>query len=907
MDHFHGRLCKPQPQMRGCFRALWIRGFQPRPGAGGNIIFTEANSFMKRLLFSCQEAVISDLGKFSRELFGLFLIFIAALLCLSLFSFSATDPSFNYVQSGSPEAANLAGLLGAYIAGFLNDIMGAGALVWPAVFAFFGLSFLSAKYIMRWWRWCGLFLLTVCALVFFSAFDFSIGDLSGGGIAGGALYKDGLRYLSPFGTFIIWLFLFLIGIQLVFNFSWPSALAMACAWLSAKFFSPEMKRRAQALKEKLGPASLYWPKKFPDFAEKIKLPSLEPLKSFFKRLKKPALLNNKNNDAFGARPEESAPARSFPDIKILPAAPGEKSSYESAPAFTRLSGKSAVDEAYDAPWGGSPAAAEPDIERGRAAGHYLEPQEARGPEHASTSHYEPREEPERPSWTPSYVEPQEGNEREPEVEGSEAMQSPPGGVQLFHEESVIHPLPPTDLLLPAPPPPPASMERLKKRGQDLMACFNDFGIQGELVKITPGPVITMFEVRPAAGVRVAKISNLAEDISLALKALSVRIQPVPGSNTVGIEIPNDEREMVNFRELAESPDFRESAGSLPIILGKTISGQPFSADLSKMPHLLVGGTTGAGKSVSLNAMLISLLYKLQPSELKLLLIDPKRVEMAVYADIPHLVHPVVTEMDDAKSALEWAIHEMERRLDTIKRLGARNVASYNQRLASLKGTLPPEFSDLQPIPYLVIVIDELADLMMTAAREVESCIQRLLQLARAAAIHLILATQRPSVDVVTGLLKANLNCRVAFKVISRPDSRTILDQTGAEQLLGKGDMLYKPPSGALMRLHAPYLSDEEIQAVVNYWKEKENPVYDIDFSKWSQDCGSPSSQGGDFSDNLYEEAKAFVIDQGRCSISLLQRHLKIGFNRSARIIEQMEKDGIISAADGSKPRAVIRN
>ena len=443
-----------------------------------------------------------------------------------------------------------------------------------------------------------------------------------------------------------------------------------------------------------------------------------------------------------------------------------------------------------------------------------------------------------------------------------------------------------------------------------MACFNDFGIQGELVRITPGPVITMYEVRPAPGVRVSRIVNLSDDLSLALKATAIRIQPVPGSNTIGIEIPNTSREIVNFRGLVESVQFQEGAGPLTIILGKNISGKPYMTDLTKMPHLLVGGTTGAGKSVSLNAMLISLLYKLQPDELKLLLIDPKRVEMAVYADLPHLVHPVVTEMSDAKTALEWAIHEMESRFDTIKQLGVRNVAAYNQRLASFGDNPPEAYAHLRPIPYLVIVIDELADLMMTAAREVESSILRLLQLARAAAIHLILATQRPSVDVVTGLLKANLNCRVAFQVISRHDSRTILDETGAEHLLGKGDMLKKPPAGALIRLHAPFLTDDEIQTVVNYWKGQKAPSYAINFAKWSADNmnGTSAGSGPDASsDALYADARAFVLEQGKASISLLQRHLKIGFNRAARLMEQFEKDGIISPADGSKPRTVIKS
>lgn len=844
------------------------------------------------------------MSKFFRELFGLFLIFIAILLSLGLLSFSATDPSFNYVQSGKSEAANLAGLLGAYTAGFLNDVMGVCALIWPAVFAFLGITYLSVRFSMHWWRWCGLFLLTLCALILASALDISLGDLSGGGMAGGALYQNGLRFLSPAGTFIIWLFLFLTGLQLLLNFSWAGIFALCYNFIYEKFLSKDLKEKIALLREKLGPMKNYWPEKFPAFISKIKLPSLESLKSLLRaKMDKPA-----------SGPAADPAADKYPDIVILPPEPDRTripssevhnrrlpgarasgvnlESYPEKDIFNTNSESARTDNRDDSLNYPSFNSAQYNNHLNICANNRDLNEQPPGPGHDSSEFPEPEED--------FGMEDGDGEE-------FEIAAAPARAERKSLPEPIIHPLPPTDILIPAPPVAPASVEILRRRGQDLMACFSNFDIQGELVRVTPGPVITMFEVRPAAGVRVNKIVNLADDLSLALKAVSVRIQPVPGSNTVGIEIPNDSREMVNFRELAESSEFQGNNGALPIILGKTISGQPYSADLSKMPHLLVGGSTGAGKSVSLNAMLISLLYRRQPSELKLLLIDPKRVEMSVYADLPHLVHPVVTEMEHAKSALDWAIHEMERRFDTIKRLGVRNVASYNQRLESCKGSLPPEFDDLEPIPYLVIVIDELADLMLTARGEVESSILRLLQLARAAAIHLILATQRPSVDVVTGLLKANLSCRVAFQVVSRHDSRTILDQTGAEQLLGKGDMLFKPPAGALRRLHAPFLSDEEIQAVVSYWKEKEAPVFNIDFSRWGSEKNSSASSREDSGDALYEEAKAFVIEQGRGSISLLQRHLKIGFNRAARIMEQMEKDGIITPADGSKPRTVIHN
>ena len=475
------------------------------------------------------------------------------------------------------------------------------------------------------------------------------------------------------------------------------------------------------------------------------------------------------------------------------------------------------------------------------------------------------------------------------------------------------PLPSLDLLsLPSKDAPRVRREDLEARGKALMECLKDFDIQSELVRITPGPVVTMYEVRPAPGIRVNRIANLSDDLALALKAIAVRIQaPIPGSDTVGIEIPNDDREIVNFRELASSEDFRKGCGPLTMILGKDIAGRPFMADLTRMPHLLVAGATGAGKSVCLNGILLSLLYRTQPEEMRLLLVDPKRIEMAMYADEPHLIHPVVTEMSEAKNALDWAVHEMDQRYEAMARMGVRNVASYNQRLASYNGQLPPDLADLEPLPYLVIVIDELADLMMTAAREVETSIVRLAQLARAAGIHMILATQRPSVDVVTGLIKANFPCRISFQVTSRHDSRTILDQAGAEHLLGRGDMLFKPSGGRLQRLHGPFLSDEEVQNVVGYWKHHLVPSYKVSFADWNTDSAAGGNGGGSgagdvASDPLYAEVQAFVTEQGRVSISLIQRRFKIGFNRAANMVEQLEADGIIGPADGSKPRAVVK-
>ncbi|MCL1985226.1 MAG: FtsK/SpoIIIE domain-containing protein, partial [Betaproteobacteria bacterium] len=456
-----------------------------------------------------------------------------------------------------------------------------------------------------------------------------------------------------------------------------------------------------------------------------------------------------------------------------------------------------------------------------------------------------------------------------------------------------------------------SAELLAAQGNTLITCLKDFDIEGELTRITPGPVVTMFEVRPAPGVRVSRIANLSDDLALSLKALSVRIEaPIPGSDTVGIEIPNEIREVVNFRELLASEAFEKKELQLPMALGKDIAGRPVAADLARMPHLLVAGATGAGKSVCLNSILLSFLYKLRPDHLQLLLVDPKRIELAVYADLPHLVHPVVTEMQQAKTALDWAVHEMDRRYESMARLGARNISGYNQKLSAYGQEKPTDVYELEHFPYLVIIIDELADLMLTAAREVETSIVRLAQLARAAGIHMILATQRPSVDVVTGLIKANFPCRISFQVTSKHDSRTILDCAGAEHLLGKGDMLFKPSGSRLQRLHAPFVSDEEVTAVVKHWRRYLQPAYKVDFSDWGDEAAENAVSSGSGSDaandTLYPEVQSFVKDHGKASISLLQRRFRIGFNRAARIMEQLERDGIITPGDGGKPRQIIK-
>jgi S-DNA-T family DNA segregation ATPase FtsK/SpoIIIE len=477
-------------------------------------------------------------------------------------------------------------------------------------------------------------------------------------------------------------------------------------------------------------------------------------------------------------------------------------------------------------------------------------------------------------------------------------------------------LPSPELLHEAPPQQATSDPKtLQAKARQLTSCLADFNIQGEIQQVVPGPVVTMFEFKPAPGVKISTIAARNDDIALSLKALAVRIEaPIPGKDSIGVEIPNEKRQTVSLREIIEHPVFNMAKSPLTLALGKDIQGAPQIADLAAMPHILVAGATGAGKSVCLNGFLVSILFKASPDKVKLLLIDPKRIELAIYSELPHLVHPVVTDMNLAKSALEWAMSEMDSRYEILARLGVRNIEGFNQKLAEMGDKRPDDLADLEPMPYLVIVIDELADLMMTAAKDVETCIVRLAQLARAAGIHMILATQRPSVDVVTGLIKANFPTRISFQVTSRHDSRTILDTVGAERLLGKGDMLYKSGGSKLRRMHGAYVDEVEIEAVVAHWKARQPQHFDLDFSEWRKEGeagpgGGPGSEGGSNAvaeDPMYGEAVEFVIGQGRASISLIQRRFRIGFNRAARYIEQMEADGLLGAADGSKPRVVIK-
>ena len=433
----------------------------------------------------------------------------------------------------------------------------------------------------------------------------------------------------------------------------------------------------------------------------------------------------------------------------------------------------------------------------------------------------------------------------------------------------------------------------------------EFSVEGSVVQIHPGPVVTTFEFKPDAGVKYAKVTGLADDLCLAMKADSVLIDRIAGKSTVGIQIPNHVREPISLRELLESEAYRRSTSKLTIALGKTIHGEPYMADLATMPHLLIAGSTGAGKSVSMNGMLTSILYRATPDDVRMILIDPKRLELGMYEEIPHLMTPVVVDPKQAANALRWAVREMEERYKTLAAEGVRNIEQYNRNVhqAIAEKRTPRDGTEPKPLPFIVVVIDELADLMMVASNEVEESIARLAQMARAVGIHLILATQRPSVDVITGLIKANLPARMAFRVASKIDSRTILDGNGAEQLLGKGDMLFLPPaSSRFIRVHAPYISEQESARLASFLRKQGKPVYDETITAEEKTAADGIEMD---KDDLYDEAARIVVQSGQASISYLQRRMRVGFSRAARLVDMMEMEGLVSPPDGGKAREVL--
>lgn len=485
--------------------------------------------------------------------------------------------------------------------------------------------------------------------------------------------------------------------------------------------------------------------------------------------------------------------------------------------------------------------------------------------------------------------------------------SPGGGVLTGRPKSAPrYKLPETNLLNPLHGREPYEKAVLQATARQIVEKFGEFGVGGSVSQINPGPVVTTFEFKPDRGVKYSKIVNLSEDLCLALECESVLVERIPGKSTVGVEVPNKRREIISFREVADSPPFRQSKSMLTFALGKDINGKIHCTDLGAMPHLLVAGQTGSGKSVMVNCVIMSILLRATPEQVRLILVDPKTVELGLYRDVPHLLTPVITDVKVATNALKNATHEMERRLQLLAQHGVRNISQFNDRIAD---TTDAQGESIPKLPFIVVIVDELADLMMLAGRQVEESIQRLAQMARAVGIHLLLATQRPSVDVITGLIKANIPARLSFLLATRVDSRTILDSMGAESLLGKGDMLFLPPGAARRtRLHGPLVVEDEIERIVTFWKDQADPNYENRYLQAPEDERDSADTKGEagLEDPMYKSAVQLVLGMGKASTSTLQRRLRLGYGRAARILDAMESEGIIGPPDGSRPREVLK-
>jgi S-DNA-T family DNA segregation ATPase FtsK/SpoIIIE len=724
------------------------------------------------------KAASSPRSNLKREILGISLLALAALVALSLFSFNPDDVSLNNQPSAPQKTANLAGLAGSYLSDVFFQTFGLTGFLWPLILGFLGLKLIRDPEISlppgKVISWMGLFL-AVNGLLSLGLGQVSIlgGIFDSGGVLGRIIANTGERFLNPAGAALVLALALVVCMMVITNLSW--------------------------MEVSQGAGQLYFS-------------TLQKWQDFLK-----ARRRKKKEEAKEAQKlKERIPS-------VIVDQPGE------------------------------------------------------------------------PLKEKPLVVVREKQEHFPFLDSRRSYVLPPLSLLENPEQKEIK----------------VDRESLLANAKILEKRLSDFGVEGKVVEVRPGPVITMYEYEPAPGVKINKIVSLSDDLALALRAISVRIvAPIPGKAAVGIEIPNSIREPVYLKDLLAAEDFFNSESKLSLVLGKDIFGTPFVTNLGKMPHLLVAGATGTGKSVSLNSMICSVLYKADPEEVKFLMIDPKRLELSIYDGIP--------DPKEAAMVLRWATQEMEVRYRLMAEKGVRNIERYNQKVEKEKKDLrkkpslplPPEAEKAegqggepaQPLPYIVIVIDELADLMMVSARDVEASLTRLAQMARAAGIHLLLATQRPSVDVLTGVIKANFPTRISFQVSSKTDSRTILDANGAEHLLGSGDMLFLPPgTSRLIRVHGAYVSEVEILRVVEHWKKQGRPVYDPTILEAKE--GTPEADADGY-DEMYDQAVALVTDTRQASISMIQRRLRVGYNRAARMIEKMEQEGVVGPADGSKPREV---
>ena len=784
------------------------------------------------------------------ELVGLLLCVSALLLFLALASYSPLDPSLNSasILTGSHAARNWVGILGAYLSDLILQFWGVGSFLLPIFMAMLG---------VRWFRsravqtpvaktlggvWLLMFVPALLAIL--PGHIRWMGAIPIEGLAGRIVGDILIRYLNVAGAYIVCTTVLAVALYLTTAFSF-SALEV---WAPTRFAF------VLAVKDRF--------KDWQDERErKRQQKELEK-----RRAEKPTVT------------AQLVPAR---PVSMRPEMPRQESP------------RDPQEEEMEREMPGAQSATP-------AARTGIERMMAEGEDHSA-----------------SIPPPQPAHTASADIEVTERADTEHKPKTTLPRIAGSYKLPPSSLLHRPDEQQSVHEDELKLVAQVLTAKYAEFEVHGQVTQINPGPVVTTFEFKPEAGIKYSRIIGLTDDLCLALRAESILVERMPGKSTVGIQVPNREREIIWLRENIESQEFLGSKSKLTIAMGKDINGRIAAADLAGMPHLLIAGSTGTGKSVAINAMIMSILYKSTPAEVRLVLVDPKRLELGNYEGVPHLYTPIITEPKLAANALRNAVREMERRLKLLAAKGVRNIDSYNRLFDDTPSLFSEQSSDEGPIPKIVIIIDELADLMMLDGHNVEESITRLAQMARAVGIHLVLATQRPSVDVITGLIKANFPARVSFRVATKVDSRTILDANGAESLLGRGDMLYLPSGSARVhRLHAPFVTEKEIAAVVEFWKAQgqaqyqekflETPKEDRESVAGDGDDSGEISVGNNDNDPLFNDAVRLVIEFGKASTSLLQRRLRIGYGRAAHLIDLMERDGIVGAADGPKPREVLK-
>lgn len=848
----------------------------------------------------------------------------AVLLMLSLVTYDPKDPNWNSV-SARQEPSNLIGIAGAYISEIFLQLFGVASLVLPILVVIIAARiFFSEEAKIPALKAAGATTLLFAFSGFVALFpkaglSYLERTRSNGGLIGYKLAEFLSGMLNSFGAGIVLAVVSILTLILTMEFS----LVDFVDWIqSRKSSGATTQKSRQTMFERL---KAWWAEQMAQRHTRIeerRAVRAETLKRAeddrmrhereerrLERQRKPVIQERLGYEEtrLKATPVAKAqPAEDISDIKVIPitkpmsraagATTGESALVKAEPAAELFDADmdDFETELAESPRVGSntrremaAVIAERTAKRGKRTGLSVTDQIAMDPDVAEMT---------STAWI----------ERTAPVEKTETVAKPVKEA-VKRKAETNYALPPIDILEIPVAHREQAEEELRERATILAEKCKEFSVVGHIHRINPGPVVTTFEFKPDPGIKYSRVVGLADDLCLALKAESIRIDRIPGKSTVGIEVPNHHREKIFLRDVIESSKFQQSESKLTIALGKTINGEEYIADLAKMPHLLIAGATGAGKSVTLNALVCSILYKASPDEVKFIMVDPKRVELGLYEGIPHLLTPIVTDPKRAANALKWAVNEMESRYRDLAGLGVRNIEQYNRQVREMKPANPPEDGSEPPapLPYIVIAIDELADLMMVARSEVETSIARLAQMARAVGIHLVLATQRPSVDIITGVIKANIPSRIAFRVSQKVDSRTIIDSNGAEALLGQGDMLFLPPASArLIRVHGSFVNEDEVKKITDHTRKQAEPQYNEQVTMSEQEAEDSGEFVGE-RDELYDQALAIVTDMGRASTSVLQRRLSIGYGRAAKILDMMEREGFIGPAEGAKPRKVL--